>query len=127
MNVRPTSQHPVHLSPVSPQSVKALVARHAAALREAHLGGKNVDRVTLEQEDNVTAYMTTLSEDEKQRFAELYADEMQRMMATLLAEADGLGYKKSTWDEHHTRNSHRVAIWLFLVLMLVFLIIAVKA
>lgn len=127
MDVRPDRPQPVDLGTVSCQSVKALVARHGTALREAQLHGKNVDQVTLEQEDAVAAYMKILGDDQRRLFGELYAEEMQRLMAQLLVEADERRLKRLSWTERRTRSSDQAATWFFIIMLLLVLTIVTKA
>ncbi|HBI70686.1 MAG TPA: hypothetical protein DDZ22_17275 [Massilia sp.] len=109
------------------QSVRALAVRHATIFREARDSGADLNQVTREHQAELNACMAGLNDEECQRFIRMYAEEMSDSAEKLLAEAVDQRYKRAMQDYQRGSTADRAATWLFVVLVLVFLLLASEA
>jgi len=109
------------------QSVRALAVQHATIFREARDSGADLNQVAREHQVELNARMAGLNDEECQRFIRMYAEEMSDSAEKLLVEAVEQRYKHAMKDYQRGSTADRAATWLFIILVLVFLLIASKA
>lgn len=108
-------------------SVRALAVQHATIFREARDNGADLEQVTSEQQAELCRHMDGLNEEECRRFTRMYAEEMTQSAEKLLAEAIEHRRKQAMQDYQRGGVADRVATWLFIILVIVFVLIASKA
>lgn len=107
-------------------SVRALAIQHATISREARDNGADLEQVTSEQQAELCKHMDGLTEEECRRFTRMYAEEMTQSAEKLLAEAIEQRRKQAIHDYQRGGMADRVATWLFIILVIVFVLIALK-
>jgi len=112
---------------VTVQAVRSLVARYATLIRNARDSGGDLGAARRTQQDLLEKYMDSLSSEECQSFAVLFDKEINLLINKLLEETAELREKQVSQDQQHSQVADHAATWLFLILVLVFLAIAVKA
>lgn len=109
------------------QSVRALAVQHATISREARENGADLYQVAREHQAELNAYMASLNDEECQRFIRIYAEEMSDSAEKLLVHAVEQRYKQAMQDYQRGSTADRAATWLFVILVLVFMLLASKA
>jgi len=107
-------------------SVKALAAQHAILLRQARQDASALDDALGEQQAQLAAHMASLGDEDRRRFTELYGNEMAASAEKFLAEAAELREKRAIREQPRANTADRAATWFFIILILVFLVIASK-
>lgn len=109
------------------QSVRALAVQHATISREARDNGADLNQVAREHQAELNAHMAGLNDEECQRFIRMYAEEISDSAEKLLVDAVEQRYKRVMQDYQRGSTADRAATWLFVILVLVFMLLASKA
>jgi hypothetical protein len=122
----PAVRAPVSLDHISRESVRALVASDSTYVLQAHAAGRNVHQVSLDRQDQINAYMATLSEDDLQRFLTLYLEEMNASTRAALDTTAALNASTAEKQMQTAMQASQFGVCIALIVFFVFLISAIK-
>jgi hypothetical protein len=120
-----TSQ-PLHLDQIDRPTVRRLVEEYTLAAQEAGARGENIHQWSLDQQDKVTQYASTLSEPDATLFWTLYGEEMSASANTMNDKTAALNAQAAQIHIQAAQNASNVATWISIIAFFAFVIFMIN-
>ena len=120
-----TSQ-PLHLDQIDRPTVRRLVEEYTLAAQEAGARGENIHQWSLDQQDKVTQYASTLSEPDATLFWTLYGEEMSASANTMNDKTAALNAQAAQINIQTAQDASNVATWISIIAFFAFVIFLIN-
>jgi hypothetical protein len=120
-----TSQ-PMHLNQIDRPTVRRFVEEHLHAAQAAGARGENIHQWSLDQQDKVTQYASTLSESDATLFWTLYGEEMMASANTINDKTATLNAQSTQIHLQAAQDASNVATWISIISFFAFIIFMIS-
>lgn len=117
---------PLHLSQIDRPTVRRLVEEYTRAAQDAGARGENIHQWSLDQQDKVTQYASTLSEPDATLFWTLYGEEMLASANTMNDKTAALNAQTAQIHIQTAQDASNVATWISIAAFFGFVIFMIN-
>lgn len=121
-----TARPPVTMPEITRERVRQFVESDSAYLRDAGDSGRNIRQLSLERQDQLNAFMATLSSSDLEHFAKLYTQEMQALTQTILGDAAKANVKATAVNVETAKRISQVGTWISLTVFFIVIISVIR-
>jgi hypothetical protein len=116
----------VYFPVIDRAAVRAFVASENEFQQQALQDGKNIHQVALDRQDDLHAYMATLSPEDLEKFSCLYQQEMAAATQAILDRTAAVSMQNANRHVEAAVGASQVATWASIISFFVFLIILIS-
>lgn len=125
-SIQVEASQPLHLSQIDRPTVRRLVEEYTLAAQEAGARGENIHQWSLDQQDKVTQYASTLGESDANLFWTLYGEEMLASTNTMNDKAAALNAQATQAHLQTAQDASNVARWISIIAFFAFVIFMIN-
>lgn len=116
----------ITIEQIDRKSIRTLVVASSAEMQEIAVRGENIFQYSLDLRDQVDAFARTLSEEQKETFYTIYAEELEASTNASNVKTAAIYEQTAQVHLQNAQNASNVATWMSLIIFFIFVIGAIS-